>query len=112
MLLKAKHIIYPKRTRLDYILFDKHVRKEFKTCKILEEGSISITSDHLPVIVFNDFVIQRHNLVMSKPKLPTRHKTTSGSTVAYRNLTERSISELLKNEPKDSKGIDKFVHDL
>ena len=62
-----------KRTTLDYILFDKQVRKELKTYKILEEGSISITLDHLPVMVVIDFVIQKHNLVIAQPKLPPWH---------------------------------------
>ena len=49
---------------------------------------------------------------MSQPKLPVCHKATSDFIVAYRNLTERRISELFQNELKDSKSIDKFVHDL
>ena len=79
--------------------------------KILEEVSISITSDHLPV-TFIDFVIQRHNLVISQPKLPAWHKGTSDSIEAYKNLTERTISELLQTELKDRKSIDNFVPDL
>lgn len=51
-----------KRTTLDYILFDRHVLTELKRYKVLKEESISITSDHLPIILYFDLRIERHSL--------------------------------------------------
>lgn len=51
-----------KRTTLDYILFDRHVLTELKRYKVFKEESISITSDHLPIIPYFDLRIERHSL--------------------------------------------------
>lgn len=40
-----------KKTMIDYFLVNKSVLRQLRSCEILEEGSISSTFDHLPVIV-------------------------------------------------------------
>ena len=40
-----------KETMLDYILFNQGVISQLKSYEILSEGSISSTSDHLPIVV-------------------------------------------------------------
>ena len=39
-----------KKTMIDYFLVNKSVLRQLRSCEILDEGSISSTSDHLPII--------------------------------------------------------------
>ena len=40
----------PTQTMLDYILMDEIIARSFNHCEILEEGTFSSTSDHLPIV--------------------------------------------------------------
>lgn len=55
-----------KQTTLDYILFDKFVLKNLQHYAIIKEGTISLTSDHLPVVATFDIHISRHQLHFSE----------------------------------------------
>lgn len=72
-----------RQTTLDYILFDKFVLKNLKHYVIIQEGSISLTSDHLPVVATFDIHISRHQLHYSETKLPAWHKATPESLAEY-----------------------------
>jgi hypothetical protein len=72
-----------KQTTLDYILFDKYLVHGLQSYKIIEEGSISITSDHLPIVAKFDFKVSRHSLKNSSSKQPAWHKATTQSLAQY-----------------------------
>ena len=65
-----------KQTMLDYILIPKMSHLRLQSYKIYEEGSFSMTSDHLPVVVVLEFECLRHNLSYSATCLPAWHKAT------------------------------------
>lgn len=102
----------PKKTTLDYILFDGHVLTALKHYKIFKEGSVSITSDHLPIIASFDLRIQRHSLKNPHAKLPAWHKATPETIVKYRNEVERSLLKLPQTDFKTDRDIDKYINDL
>lgn len=100
------------KTTLDYILFDGHVLTALKHYKFFKEGSVSITSDHLPIIASIDLRIQRHSLKNPHAKLPAWHKATPEIIVKYRNEVERSLLKLPQTDLKTEKEIDKYINDL
>ena len=50
----------PKQTKLNYILVNNNI--DVHHCEILEDGSISSTSDHLPIVCTMDIQIMQSNL--------------------------------------------------
>ena len=66
-----------KQSTLDYILFDKSCVNDLGFYMITKEGSVSITSDHLPVLAQIYFDCTRHHLLTSGIKSPAWHKATS-----------------------------------
>ena len=74
-----------KQTMLDYILFDKSCTVELGLYKILQDGSLSITSDHLPVIAHFDFHCTKHKLLLTNVKTPAWHKATDEELGTFRN---------------------------
>ena len=37
------------QTTIDYILFNKHTEKFFEKCDVIDNSSIAVASDHLPI---------------------------------------------------------------
>ena len=83
-----------KQTTLDYILFDKYLIYGLQSYKIIEEGSISITSDHLPIVAKFDFKISRHSLKNSSSKHPAWHKANPESLAQYRHRTNNTLRSI------------------
>ena len=72
-----------KRIMLDYILFhESHVRQG-RRYAILEEGSFSSISDHLPVIATVYVEENPHIEMNSYLKLPSWHKITNDLMAKY-----------------------------
>ncbi|CAC5418233.1 unnamed protein product [Mytilus coruscus] len=63
-----------KKTMIDYFLVNKSVLKQLRSCEILDEGSISSTSDHLPIIVKLSIDNNLHRIMKSYSKFPAWHE--------------------------------------
>jgi endonuclease/exonuclease/phosphatase family metal-dependent hydrolase len=66
-----------KETMLDYILFNQSVISQLRSYEILSEGSISSTSDHLPIVVKIKLDYNPHRLSYSYMKSPAWQKKLS-----------------------------------
>lgn len=99
-----------KQTTLDYILFDKFVLKNLKHYVIIQEGTISLTSDHLPVVATFDLHISRHQLHYSETKLPAWHKTTPERVAEYKTQVTNALktAQNLQNESD----VTNFFHEI
>ncbi|CAC5359068.1 unnamed protein product [Mytilus coruscus] len=63
-----------KKTMIDYFLINKSVLRQLSSCEILDEGSISSTSDNLPIIVENLIDNNPQRIMNSYSKFPAWHK--------------------------------------
>ncbi|CAC5381921.1 unnamed protein product [Mytilus coruscus] len=84
-----------KQTMLDYILCNQSIYKKLRYYEILDEGAISSTSDHLPVVV--EFAIDSnpHRVLNSCDKLPAWHKVTGAQIIEYQKLLNDPVDELI-----------------
>ena len=101
-----------KQTMLDYILFDKSCTVELGLYKILQDGSLSITSDHLPVIAHFDFHCTKHKLLLTNVKTPAWHKATDEELGTFRTLTDTRLRELNDRELHSFEDTQVFIQDL
>ena len=102
-----------KQTTLDYILFDKYLIYGLQSYKIIEEGSISITSDHLPIVAKFDFKISRYSLKNSSSKHPAWHKATPESLAQYRHRTNNTLRSIAtKYDLQNECELDEYIRVL
>ena len=80
-----------KDTMLDYILYDKVVSRKVRYYEILDEGAISSTSDHLPVVV--DVLIDSilHRVFELTKKSPEWHKISEEQIFQYQKLIDETV---------------------
>ena len=83
-----------KKTMLDYVFFDKSVVRNIKSYHILKEGSISITSDHLPIVVTVDANVKRHHLQSSNSVFPAWHKASPEAIACYKAMVRTELANL------------------
>ena len=79
---------------LDYILFDKSTIDYLEHYDIPIEGSISIASDHLPVIAKFNFHIEKQKLLFANGKSPAWHKATPEALENFRARVRQHFQEL------------------
>lgn len=101
-----------KQTTLDYILFDKFVLKNLKHYVIIQEGTISLTSDHLPVVATFDLHISRHQLHYSQTKLPARHKATPESLAEYKTQVTNALASKTAQNLQNESDVTNFFHEI
>ena len=101
-----------KHTKLDYILFDKSSVNDLGFYKIPKEGSLSITSDQLPIFALIDIHCTRHQLFISKVKSPAWNKVTSVELEMFRVCTSSRSEELELREIQSISEIESYVSDL
>ncbi|CAC5396961.1 unnamed protein product [Mytilus coruscus] len=84
-----------KQTMLDYILCNQSIYRKLRYYEILDEGAISSTSDHLPVVV--EFAIDSnpHRVLNSCDKLPAWHKVTGAQINEYQKLLNDLVDMLI-----------------
>ncbi|CAC5420984.1 unnamed protein product [Mytilus coruscus] len=90
-----------KKTMIDYFLVNRSVLGQLRSCEILDEGSISSTSDHLPIIVELLIDNNPHRIMNSFGKFPAWHKIDDKHIRNYQEfidvplelLTDRIISD-------------------
>lgn len=102
-----------KQTTLDYILFDKFVLKNnLQHYAIIKEGTISLTSDHLPVVAIFDLHISRHQLHFSETKLPAWHKATPESLAEYKAKVTNALACKTAQNLQNESDITNFFHEI
>ena len=101
-----------KQTTLDYILFDKFILKNLQHYVIIKEGTISLTSDHLPVVATFNLQISRHHLHYSKTKLPAWHKATPESLAEYKTQVTNALARKTTQNLQNESDITDFFHEI
>ena len=106
------HTFVVKQTMLDYIFVTKSNSNNLLSYKIFEEGSICMTSDHLPLLVDIQFDCLRHYLTRSTTSLPAWHRAATLDIDNYRNSVHLKICELKDRDLTSVSEIDEFCADF
>ena len=101
-----------KQTMLDYILLPKMSQIQLLSYNILEEGSFSMTSDHLPILAEIEFVCSKHNLMYSVTSLPAWHKASPDNIENYRVTLRQRLSFLDAYDIKSVEDLDVFCNNF
>ena len=107
-----KYSFVQKRTMLDYIFFDKSTIDYLEHYDVPIEGSISITSDHLPVIAKFNFHIKKHKLLFANGKSPALYKATPEALENFRTRVRQHFQELKCRELKTLDDIEFYAQNL
>ncbi|CAG2256195.1 unnamed protein product [Mytilus edulis] len=94
-----------KKTMIDYFLVNKSVLRQLRSCEILDEGSISSTSDHLPII---ELLIDNnpHRIMNSYSKFPAWHKINDEHIRNYQDSMDVPIELLTDRINSDNVDVD------
>jgi hypothetical protein len=85
-----------KETMLDYILFNQGVISQLRSSEILSEGSISSTSDHLPIVVKIKLDYNPHRLSYSYMKSPAWQNINDENLKSYQEFLNDPLDFLLE----------------
>ncbi|CAC5359457.1 unnamed protein product [Mytilus coruscus] len=101
-----------KTSMIDYILMNDSIYRQLKSYEILSEGSVSSTSDHLPVLA--EIVLQHnpHQILNSFSKLPAWHKITDDQIELYKQFLHEPLQILMKKMDSDNADIDTIYNDM
>ncbi|CAG2248802.1 unnamed protein product [Mytilus edulis] len=95
-----------KKTMIDYFLVNKSVLRQLRSCEILDEGSISSTSDHLPIIVELLIDNNPHRIMNSYSKFPAWHKINDEHIRNYQEPMDVPIELLTDRINSDNVDVD------
>ncbi|VDI21735.1 Hypothetical predicted protein [Mytilus galloprovincialis] len=95
-----------KKTMIDYFLVNKSVLRQLRSCEILDEGSISSTSDHLPIIVELLIDNNPHRIMNSYSKFPAWHKINDEHIRNYQDSMDVPIELLTGRINSDNVDVD------
>ncbi|CAG2254224.1 unnamed protein product [Mytilus edulis] len=97
---------------IDYILMNDSIYRQLKSYEILSEGSVSSTSDHLPILA--EIVLQHnpHKILNSFSKLPAWHKITDDQIELYKQFLHEPLQILIKKMDSDNADIDTLYNDM
>ncbi|CAC5385645.1 unnamed protein product [Mytilus coruscus] len=101
-----------KNTMLDYILIDETLVRQLRRYEILEEGTFSSTSDHLPVIACIELDENPHIDLNNFSKLPAWHKINKHSTKEYQDKLCAPLDILIQEAQNNDIDINLFYHNL
>ncbi|CAG2216477.1 unnamed protein product [Mytilus edulis] len=90
-----KYTYVTKQTMLDYILCNEIIYRKLRYYEILDEGAISSTSDHLPVVIEFETDSTPHRIINSSDKLPAWHKVTDAQINQYQKLLSDPVEILI-----------------
>ena len=88
----------PKRTVLDYILFDGDSIRKITMWKEFAQGLMSITSDHLHVFAELEINCTQHFLNHQKLQLPAWHRATTDDIERYKTSHDIETTTLLDRD--------------
>lgn len=97
----------PKKTMIDYILFNESLLRQLRSYEILPEGKISTTSDHLPIIAEFYLSENPHEILRPTVRLPAWHKANETELRNYQLHLEDPIERLIReiNDESDTKNV-------
>ncbi|CAG2237360.1 unnamed protein product [Mytilus edulis] len=101
-----------KNTMLDYILIDETLVRQLRRYEILEEGTFSSTSDHLPVIACVELDENPHIDLNNFSKLPAWHKINEHSIKEYQDKLCAPLDILIQEAQNNDIDINLFYHNL
>ncbi|CAC5361719.1 unnamed protein product [Mytilus coruscus] len=106
------YIFITKTSMIDYILMNDSIYRQLKSYAILSEGSVSSSSDHLPVLA--EIVLQHnpHHILNSFSKLPAWHKITDDQIELYKQFLHEPLQILIKKMDSDNTDIDTIYNDM
>ena len=97
---------------LDYILFNQSVISQLRSYEILSEGSISSTSDHLPIVVKIKLDYNPHRLSYSYMKSPAWQKINDENLKNYQEFLNNPLDFLLERMNYANPNVDTLNNDL
>ena len=98
------------QTMIDYILVPTTSHLSVLRYNIYEEGSFSMTSDHLPILADIEFECSSHNLTYSALSLPAWHKASSDNIENYCVTLRQRLSFLDSYDIKTVGDLDAFCN--
>jgi hypothetical protein len=101
-----------KQTTFDYILFDRFILKNLQHYAIIKEGTISLTSDHLPIVATFNLQISRHHLHYLETKLQAWHKATPESLAKYKTQVSNALARKTVQNLQNESDVTAFFHDI
>ncbi|CAG2250536.1 unnamed protein product [Mytilus edulis] len=101
-----------KNTMLDYVLIDETLVRQLRRYEILEEGTFSSTSDHLPIIACVELDENPHIDLNNFTKLPAWHKITEQNIRDYQDKLCAPLDKLIRKAQNDNIDINMFYHNL
>lgn len=96
----------------DYILFNQGVISQLRSYEILSEGSISSTSDHLPIVVKIKLDYNPHRLSYSYMKSPAWQKINDENLKNYQEFLNDPLDFLLERMNYANPNVDTLNNDL
>ncbi|CAC5407710.1 unnamed protein product [Mytilus coruscus] len=85
----------PTRTVLDYFLVSEELAGDVISCENIPEGTLSLTSDHLPVLLKLSIPYVANSTNGCNTVWPSWRKASESSLDAYNELTNKMAVELL-----------------
>ena len=101
-----------KETMSDYILFNQGVISQLRPYEILSEGSVSSTSDHLPIVVKIKLDYNPHRLSYSYMKSPAWQKINDKNLKNYQEFLNDPLDFLLERMNYANPNVDTLNNDL
>ena len=90
-----------KCTMLNYVMFKDCLSKQLVSYEILAEGSISSTSDRLPIVAKVCLNSNPHRVIYSDQKPPAWHKVNEQQINSYQESLEEPIHTLIEDGESD-----------
>ena len=100
------------KSMLDYIFVDNIIYSRVNACNIFTEGSISSTSDHLPIFLTIMSNIPVNNLLYSDKKWPAWYKTSTESLLQYMVCLNSELDKLSDRQLDSPVSVETFYSDL
>lgn len=101
-----------KQTMLDYIFANNILVRQLRSYEILEEGSFSSTSDHLPIVAEFDLQGVYQSPLSNSTKLPAWHKITDDDIRNYQSSINETIEHLLNADRSNTIDIETLYSEL
>ena len=112
MCIGPSYTFIPTMTMLDYIFTDDITACQVKSCEILAEGTISSTSDHLPIFCCFDFQRTVIHQAVDVSNWTAWHKATPDQLQTYETTVSESVQGLLNVNIQTQNDADLFVNEL
>ena len=112
MCIGPSYTFIPTMTMLDYIFTDDITACQVKSCEILAEGTISSTSDHLPIFCCFDFQRTVIHQAVDVSNWTAWHKATPDQLQTYEPTVSESVQGLLNVNIQTQNDADLFVNEL